>query len=159
MGNCVHGTKSNQAFLFLERIHAFRNKVTHSLVALTNLYAYQKIVPFCTQQIIHSQNNVKKRKKIHCKCVYVCSAHNKWQQQFGSCDFRKVGFHICFILIIDIWMRLLTLVCAHKTHSLTHTYNTIIQFISSGIHNLSFFSFLSYFVGWFFISLHFSCLN
>lgn len=72
MGNCVHGTKSNQAFLFLERIHAFRNKVTHSLVARTNLYAYQKIVPFCTQQIIHSQNNVKKRKKntlFVCMCV------------------------------------------------------------------------------------------
>lgn len=94
--------QKQRSISFLERIHALRNKVTHSLVALTNLYAYQqqKLFHFA-QQTIHSQNNVKKRRKttLSKMDMYV---HIQQQQQFGSCDFRKVGFHICFILIIDM---------------------------------------------------------
>lgn len=148
MVNCVHGTRSNQAFLsFWEWIHALRIEVFIS-GAHEYIYAYQKfkIVPFCTtdnsftkygRMKQHRRKHIALRRptnerKWETKPASGCRCDGEEQQHFGLMRFRKYyGFNI---LIIDVNA------FAHSClRTDLHTHNTlIIQFISYGIHNLSY---------------------
>lgn len=104
MGNCVHGTKSNEAFLFLREFMLYEIKLhIHQWRSRISMHINNKNCSILhNRQFIHKITSKRGEKQHSQKWICMC-IYNVWQQQqFGSCDFRKVGFHICFILIIDM---------------------------------------------------------